>query len=332
MMKQSLFGSVPLFIAEIGNNHNGDRRLAEAMVDQALESGADYLKFQIYNTDRFIARENPYFDDFIRESLSFDDFRELKRYVERRRGKFLATPFDQDSIDLLSELDVDAIKISSGDMSNFQLLEGAAALGKPLIVSTGGASLDEIRRSASFLDRLNSFYCVLHCVISYPASFEELNLRFIQTLARSLRCPVGFSDHSPGIEASLAAVALGAEVIEKHFTIDLKLPGGDNEISVLPDQFRRLVTEGRNIHRALGGGKRHLSENERKMKTLVRRVIFAKRDIGKGQIIRAEDLIALRPDRPGAGLDAEEYPRLLGATARRPVSAGEAIPEDIDCD
>ena len=230
------------YIAEIGNNHNGDISLAKEMIDAAIASKADYIKFQIYNVDKFIDKKSVFYDEFVKESLSFDEFVELKEYTDSRGGSFLATPFDEDSMNLLNDIGINVVKIASGDMDNKQLIKQAISQGKELIISVGGATVDEIDVMVKHLNDCNAKFSILHCIINYPARYEELNLGFITTLKKKYSCPIGYSDHSPGIEASLAAIALGAIIIEKHFTINRSLPGGDNGMSILPNEFRRLTS------------------------------------------------------------------------------------------
>jgi N,N'-diacetyllegionaminate synthase len=310
------------YIAEIGNNHKGDLSLAKEMADAAIEANADYVKFQIYNIDKFISSTNPYYNDFITESLQFEAFVELKEYIEKKGGTFLATPFDEDSLEFLSELGMKTFKIASGDMNNFQLLAQATKKGECLFLSVGGANLDEIDATANFIKAKKIELVILHCIINYPARFSELNLNFIRTLINRYDCPIGYSDHSVGIEGSLAAIALGAKLIEKHFTIDRLLPGGDNEMSVLPVEFERLTHEGSNIAKAIGSEQKNLSIDEKKIKKLIRREFFAKKNIAKGSMVSDDDLLLLRPSIPGLGFGAEYYSRLIGSTAIEDIKKG----------
>lgn len=318
-----------IYIADIANNHNGDIGLAKKMIDAALGAGADYVKFQIYNIDKFIEKGSVFYNGLASESLSFGAFKELKKYVDGKNGNFLATPFDEDSLDLLDEMGINTVKISSGDMNNRQLLMRAIRLKKELIISVGGSTLAEIDSMIKFLTDNRARFSVLHCILNYPARFEELNLNFIRTLKGRYSCEIGYSDHSLGIEAALAAIALGAGIIEKHFTIDRALAGGDNEMSIMPDEFKRLKIEGGNINIAMGGSERTLSNNEEKIRRLVRRKFFAKRDILKNAIICDEDLLALRPNDPEAGFDADDYFGIIGKRPKRDIRKWEIITADI---
>ena len=317
------------YIAEIGNNHNGNISLAKEMIDAAIKAGTDYVKFQIYNIDKFMAENNPFYNDFVKERLSFDDFRELQSYTEGKGGRFFATPFDEDSMDLLGDIGLSVVKISSGDMNNQQLLLQAINLQMELIISVGGATLEEIDEMVRFLNDHNAKFSILHCIINYPARYEELNLGFITTLKKKYSCPIGYSDHSPGIEASLAAIALGAIIIEKHFTINRSLPGGDNGMSILPNEFRRLTREGNNITIALGNCKRSISEDEKRIKRMIRRKFVAKRDISEGAIISDDDLLPLRVAETEKGFDSGRYYDLIGKKTIMSIKQYDLITERL---
>jgi sialic acid synthase SpsE len=317
------------YIAEIGNNHNGDIVLAKNMVDAAIGSGADYVKFQIYNVDKFVEKNSIYFDDFSREALTSDEFFELKNYTEQQGGTFLATPFDNDSANLLSEMGIHTVKIASGDMNNWQLLRVIAKKGNRLLVSIGGASEEEVSETVGFLKSSGAEFAILHCIIEYPANITNLYLSQIPLLRCRYDCRVGYSDHSLGIEASLGAIALGAEIIEKHFTTDQRLPGGDNGMSILPMELERLVREGNNINLAIGEGRKVLGLDEKKMKSLIRREIFAGREIQRGSNLVDDDLLLLRPSAPGDGLGPDNYDRLLGCRVKCDIATGQLITLDL---
>jgi len=317
------------YIAEIGNNHNGDIVLAKEMIDAAIQAGADYVKFQIYNIEKFLEPNSLYFEEFAREALTYEDYIELKNYTTRQGGLFLATPFDEDSVKFLSDMKVDVVKIASGDMNNWQLLGAVATEGKKLLVSIGGASVTETTKTVDFLKTSGCEFAILHCTIEYPASMGELYLSQISRLKDRYRCQIGYSDHSLGIEASLGAIALGAEIIEKHFTIDTSLPGGDNSMSIVPAQLERLIREGDNIGLALGKGRRILGANEQKTKSLIRREFFAKRAIPNGSSLVDDDLILLRPSTPGDGLGADYYSRLLERKVNCDIGKGQIITSNL---
>jgi len=318
-----------IYIAEIGNNHNGSIQLAKDMIDAAIISGADYVKFQIYSIDKFIDKDNPFYDEFFRESLSFEMFRELKFYTESKGGKFLATPFDEESLLFLHRLGLNIIKIASGDMNNRQLLLQAVGLNKKLIISVGGAEIEEIDRTVELLNTHNAVYTLLHCTINYPAQFEELNLNFLTVLKNRYQRPIGYSDHSLGIEASLAAISLGAVIIEKHFTIDRGLPGGDNVMSVLPEEFNDLRIMGNHIFSALGSSDRLLSYNEQIIKKIIRRKFVTKRAISKGEILTSADIILLRVKSIEGGFGADSIDALIGKKVIKDLLKNTMITIDV---
>lgn len=320
---------MPEFIAEIGNNHNGNLALAKRMTDAAIAAGADWVKFQAYRTETFLAPGNAFHDELAVEALPLEEFAVLKDYVESRGARFLVTPFDRDSFDLLDRLGMDTVKISSGDFDNFDLLGLAVARKKKIILSLGGGTLSEIDATVSFLRARGAEFILLHCVLAYPAAFPDLNLRFIETLRTRYGVPVGYSDHSLGIEGSLAAIALGAAVIERHFTIDRALPGGDNAMSILPEELARLRREGLNIAAALGGGERTLGETEKAVRKLVKRTYHAARDIGAGVVLADDDILLLRPAMSDQGFSSSQRSDLIGKTLRKAVPRGALIDSDV---
>ena len=315
-------------IAEIGNNHNGDPALARRIADAAIAAGADWIKVQVYHLPDFLSGGSAYFGDLARESLSFEEFTALKDYIEAKGGRFLATPFDIKSLDFLHGLGLGTVKIASGDIDNLQLIGHAADLGKELILSVGCADLAEIDRVVALLREKKAKFTLLHCVLSYPAAFGDCRLRFIESLARRYGVPVGYSDHTLGIEASLGAIALGAVIIEKHFTIDRALPGGDNEMSILPEELARLKTEGENIALALGSEQDGPSAAELAVRRLVRRSWHATRDLAAGTSLTEPDVVLLRPATPDLGFASGELDRVTGQVLRRSVARGEEIARD----
>lgn len=316
-----------LFIAEVGNNHHGSLPLAKEMATAAIAGGADQVKFQVYDIDSFISPGNAYYQEFKSEALGPDDFADLKRHVEAGGCKFLATPFDRKSLLFLHELGLDTVKIASGDMNNFDLLGLVADLGKHLILSLGGASLAEIDKTVEFLKARKVDATLLHCIMSYPAPMSAQNLRFIPVLKQRYGLPVGFSDHTEGVEAPLGAIALGAEIIEKHFTTDRSLPGGDNEMSILPDDWARLCREGRSLATALGSGEHRNAEEEAFVRSLVRRSYHAARAIPAGAPIGEDDIVLLRPADSSGGILAGDRDGLLGRKPAKAIAAGAMIKE-----
>ncbi|HKG45139.1 MAG TPA: N-acetylneuraminate synthase [Pyrinomonadaceae bacterium] len=332
----------PVFvIAEAGVNHNGDLSMARALIDVAVEAAADAVKFQTFQADRLVTPDAPkaeyqlrttgndesQFEMLRRLELSADAHRELQSYCRERGIIFLSTPFDEEAVDLLYELGVPAFKISSGDLTNSPLLEHAARKGKPIILSTGMSELSELIEAVSVLD---SGGCenpvLLHCVSNYPAEPAEVNLRAMQTMRSAFDVPVGYSDHTEGIDLALAAVALGACVIEKHFTLDRTLPGPDHRASLEPAELRELIRSIRRVETALGSGRKVPAASEVEIAKVARRSLVAARDIPLGSTL-ARDMVIMR--RPGTGLSPAALNSLLGLQAIRHIAAGELLEADM---
>ncbi|MFG6415765.1 N-acetylneuraminate synthase [Roseateles sp. DC23W] len=323
-----------LVIAEIGVNHNGDIGLAKEMIAAARETGVDVVKFQTYKAEEVMTDETPlagYMKDgdknFLelarRLELSFDETLTLQAYAKELGIEFLSSPFDVPSTDFLGTIGMRRMKIPSGETVNPFLLRAAAATRLPLIVSTGMATLEEVRRSLDFLKRHDSGpVTVLHCTTQYPAEPQYCNLRAMATMAREFGLPVGYSDHTPGIEISLAAVALGATVIEKHFTLDKKLPGPDQAASLEPHEFRALVDGIRNINAALGHGEKRPWPVEVEVAKVARKSIVTVRAMDAGHVITEADLTAKRP---GTGIPAMDAELVFGRTLARDVAENALI-------
>ncbi|HEY0366982.1 MAG TPA: N-acetylneuraminate synthase [Pyrinomonadaceae bacterium] len=332
----------PVFvIAEAGVNHNGDLKVARALIDVAVEARADAVKFQTFRADRLATADAPkaeyqlrttgneeaQFEMLRRLELSADAHRELQSYCHERGMIFLSTPFDEEAVDLLDELGVPAFKISSGDLTNSPLLEYVASKGKPVILSTGMSELSELIEAVS---GLNTAGCetpiLLHCVSNYPADPAEVNLRAMQTMRAAFDVPVGFSDHTEGMDISLAAVALGACVIEKHFTLDRTLPGPDHRASLEPAELRELVRSIRRVETALGSGRKVPTATEVETAKVARRSLVAARDIPPGTILERK-MVVMR--RPGTGMLPAMLDKLLGRQAIRAIAAGTLLDEDM---
>ncbi|MGD2118516.1 MAG: N-acetylneuraminate synthase family protein [Chromatiales bacterium] len=312
-------GQPAFMIAEAGLNHNGDVQLARELVAAAADCGADAVKFQTFSTDQFILKSSPYYDIFKSAELRDDDFVELSDYARQLGITFLSTPFDFHSVDVLDAIGVDAYKIASCDLTNSPLLEKVAAKGKPILLSTGMASMGEIFRAVELINNSgNGGVAVFHCIAHYPSAYEEMNIRSIPYMASVLDIPVGLSDHTLGIDIPTAAIALGANMIEKHFTLDKGLPGPDHQLSATPDEFRQLVNSTRNIEKALGQYHRVPVESD-DQRTLLRRSLCASRDLPAGTVISAE-MITIK--RPGSGLPPDNFNSLLGRK----------LANDIACD
>jgi N-acetylneuraminate synthase len=322
-------------IAEAGVNHNGQLDLALQLVDAAQQAGADAVKFQTFRAEAVVSPIAPKAEyqvantqsnesqlDMVRElELTFDEFRQVHEHCQQRKMLFLSTPFDADSADFLDQLGMLAFKIPSGEITNFPLVTHIARKHKPIILSTGMANLAEIKEALEAIHATgNHDVVVLHCVSNYPASPSSTNLRAMSTMHDELHVDVGFSDHSQGIEIPLAAVALGACVIEKHFTLDRKLPGPDHKASLEPGELRDMIANIRNVEASLGDGVKRPTAEELKTAECARRSLVAASHIASGTVI-TDDMVAIL--RPGTGLPPAMKPRVLGKRALRDLEAGQ---------
>lgn len=331
----------PCFIvAEAGVNHNGDINVAKKLIDAAKEAGSDAVKFQIFKTERIVTKyaekaeyqkqasslDESQYDMIKKLELKDEDFKELYHYAERNDIIFLSSTFDTESVDLLDNLGAPAFKIASGEITNFPLLHHIAEKKKPIILSTGMSTLDEIRDALKAIREKGSRDIILlHCVTSYPATIENANLRAMETLRRRFRLPVGISDHTIGMTVPMAAVALGAVLIEKHFTLDKSLPGPDHRASLEPDELRDMIKAVREVEKALGNGTKKPTEDEEKIRKIVRRSIVAKVAIPEGAIIR-EDMLDFK--RPGVGIEPRHLKRVVGKRAKTEIKPDELITFD----
>lgn len=326
-------------IAEAGVNHNGSLELAKKLVDVASEAGADAVKFQTFKADKLVSRtaqkaeyqkhttdaaESQY--DMIRK-LELDEsaHRELIRYCRDKKIRFLSTPFDHDSIDLLSGLGMEIFKIPSGEITNLPYLRHIGSLGKEVILSSGMADLGEIEDALDLLissGALKENITVLHATTEYPCPMNEVNLRAMRTIASAFGVRVGYSDHTNGIEVPIAAVAMGACVIEKHFTLDRTMEGPDHKASLEPNELCAMVGAIRNIERALGDGVKKPSASERRNMSVARKSIVAARPIRAGESFTSEN-IAIK--RPGNGISPMRYDEILGQLSTRDYEEDEPL-------
>lgn len=331
--------SVPYIIAEIGANHNGDMDLARKMIDSAKTCGCDAVKFQSWTPDSLIAREeydrNQQYNDSPRKH--FGSLREmvecyylrpeqhfnLKHYCDEIGIEFCSTPFSFKEVDFLEELGVQFYKIASMDINNLLLLKHIANKNKPIIISTGMATLAEIENAVMTIENEgNNQIILLHCIATYPPEYEDINLNNIQMLRRAFGYPVGFSDHTIGFSISLASVALGSCLIEKHFTLDKDLSGWDHEISANPEEMRIIVKESRNIVNSLGTFRRKVSQAEEEKKLKFRRSIVSNTDLKKGHVLTADDLSFKRP---ATGIPPDKVQYVIGRKLERDISMDELI-------
>jgi sialic acid synthase SpsE len=320
-------GERTLIIAEVGSNHCGDPDLARRTLLAAAESGADAVKFQMYDPDtlvdptmpvlRYIAQTHKTQRERFRSlALPRETFLELADLARRAGVLFLVTPFDERAVDFLDPL-VPAFKIASGDLTHVRLLDRVAGTGKPVLLSTGFATVDEIDWAATRIPRER--LCLLHCVGAYPTPDEEVSLDTIRFLRERYGVPVGWSDHCRGSVAAVAAVGLGAQVVEKHFLLSRDLPAADVELSADPAEFRAMTEAIRRVERMRGRAERRPSRSEAYFRETLRRAVYAHRDIQAGEPVTAEMLIALRPCGTGM-VPAGEINVLVGRTLRRTVA------------
>lgn len=323
-------------IAEAGVNHNGDRDLALRLVDAAAEAGADAVKFQSFNADKLASEHAPkaaYQEAGAPDDSQLDMLRALEmpradlEAASARAGErglvCLSTPFDEDSADLLAELGMGAFKISSGDLTHHRLLAHIARFGRPMILSTGMATLAEVDEAVAAIEAAGDPpLAILHCVSNYPASPEQCNLAAMDTLAGAFARPVGWSDHTLGADISLAAVARGARIVEKHFTLDRTLPGPDHAMSLEPDELTDFVARIRAVESALGDGVKRPTAPELDTMRVARRSLTAAVDIPEGAVIERAMLDARRP---GTGIAPKHADIVEGLRARRPIAAGETL-------
>lgn len=324
-------------IAEAGVNHNGDFELAKMMILEGKKAGVDAVKFQTFKAGNLVSSNAKKADyqmkstdnkesqqDMLKKlELSFREFCLLKEYAAELNIDFISTPFDEESVDFLNSLNMPFWKIPSGEITNLPYLLKIAKTKKPIILSTGMCTLQEIEEALNiFGDYNREDITVLHCNTEYPTPFKDVNLNAMKTLEKKFHVKVGYSDHTQGIEVPVAAVALGAVVIEKHFTLDKNMPGPDHKASLEPDELKEMVKAIRNIETALGNGEKHPSESEKKNIAVARKSIVAKKDIKKGDIFTEENITTKRP---GNGISPMEWFRVLGRKAKKDFQKDELI-------
>lgn len=328
-----------LVIAEAGVNHNGSLDMALQLVDAAAEAGADVVKFQTFKAERVVTRRaakadyqktaggdgQTMFEMLKRLELSDDDFRAIAAHAQSRGIVFMSKGHRED-IDFLVGLGVPALKIDSAAVVYYSLLRKAAGIGLPVILSTGGSTLGEVEKALDILTgHGDPPVALLHCTTAYPAPPDQVNLRAMLTLKVAFNLPTGFSDHTEGIEIPIAAAALGACIVEKHFTLDRTLPGPDHKASLEPAELRRMVDGIRKVEQALGEPRKRPTELERRNMQLMRRSLVAERDIAAGERLQA-DMIAFK--RPGSGLGEDFLDLVVGRVAAKAIAAGDPITWD----
>ena len=319
----------PVFvIAEIGINHSGDVGLAHQMVDAAVDAGANAVKFQTIDADASYVPGTPSHAAFSGAALTFEEYQSIVTHCQERGVVFFTTPGDWPSLDVCARLRVPAIKISSGMMTNLPIVLAAARMNVPLVISTGGSHLWEVQSLVHELESIGTTeFALLHCVSVYPAADEILNLGAIRTLDETFRNPVGYSDHSAGSVACIAAVAIGATVLEKHFSLSRDLPGGDNFLSSEPNEFAALVKDVRSAELMMVGDGKTPHEEELSFRERMRRRLVAGADIAKGDLLTPQVVGLMRPLEP-KGLAPEHYATVVGKRAARDISKHEPIEWD----
>jgi len=330
-------GKPCFIIAEAGVNHNGSLESAEKLVDAAKSAGADAVKFQTFKAENVLTQnvekaeyqkettsaEESQYDMIKKLELTEYDFKDLANHAKEKKIMFLSSPFDKESVDLLDEMNVPAYKIASGEITNFPLLKHIAEKEKPIILSTGMATLGEIEEALNVIRNEGvEDIVLLHCVTSYPVKMEDVNLSVIETLRHTFKLPVGFSDHTLGITIPIAAVALGACMIEKHFTLDRNLPGPDHKASLEPDELKEMVQAIRDVEKALGDGIKQPTVAEKEIKKVARRSIVAKVDISEGTVITG-DMLDVK--RPGTGIEPKYMREIIGKRVKAYITKDDLI-------
>jgi N,N'-diacetyllegionaminate synthase len=330
-------------IAEAGVNHNGDADLARALVDAAASAGADAVKFQTFDPEALAAADAPR-AAYQKSSSGTGNagqlemlralvlpralHRELQQRAAQKGILFLSSPFDERSADFLASIGVPALKVPSGELTNLPFIVHLAHKGVPLLMSTGMSTLDEVRAAVEAVQRVPAPppVALFHCVSSYPARAEDANLRAMATLRTTFGVPAGWSDHTPGFDIAVAAVALGAELIEKHLTLDRSLPGPDHKASLDPAQMTEMIAAVRRVSAALGDGHKRPVEAERETAQVARKSLYFTTTLPAGTTLRREHLVALRP---GTGISPARLDDVCGKVLPRAAQAGEMVPQDL---
>lgn len=329
-----------IIIAEAGVNHNGSIEIAKKLVDTAAAAAVDYIKFQTFKAENLVTKtaeqaeyqkqniggsDDSQFTMLKKLELSVEQHEELIEYCKQKGVKFFSTAFDLDSIEYLASLHLGIWKIPSGELTNYTYIKKIAQKQEPVILSTGMSTLDEIRDAISMLFKYGvdkDQITVLHCNTEYPTPMRDVNLRAMQTIANEFGVHIGYSDHTQGIEVPIAAVALGATIIEKHFTLDRNMDGPDHKASLEPSELKAMVSAIRNIEKALGVAEKKVSGSEMKNKTAARKSIVAARDIQEGEILTDENITIKRP---GNGISPMLWEKVIGTKAYRDFKEDELI-------
>jgi len=329
-----------LIIAEAGVNHNGDINLAKKLIDKAAEAGADLVKFQTFKAEDIVSKnaqkadyqkknidssDNTQFKMLKDLELSHENHQELLEYCKKKGVGFFSSAFDVKGIDYLNELGLELVKIPSGEVTNYPYLKRISELGHPVILSTGMSNLEDISKALEILEKGidKKDITVLHCNSEYPTPAKDVNLKAMKTISEEFDVAVGYSDHTLGIEVPIAAVALDATVIEKHFTLDRNMPGPDHVASLEPKELKEMVKAIRKIEKAISGsGLKEPSESEQKNRLIARKSIFTAKNLSAGSIIAESDIKCLRP---GDGISAMEWNSVIGKTVLKDLEEGHKL-------
>jgi N-acetylneuraminate synthase len=329
-------------IAEAGVNHNGSLEIARKLIDVSVKAGADAVKFQTFRAGRLVTAtaskadyqignmgtDESQFEMLEKLEISSEMHRELFSYCNKKDIIFMSTPFDEESVDLLDNLGMQILKISSGEITNKPLIQHIASKKKPVFLSTGMSYLEEVEKAIGWIDGIwnkldkRPQLTILHCVSNYPAETEDVNLNAIKTMETAFGLPVGFSDHTMGIEAAIAATAIGARVIEKHFTLDRNMKGPDHKASLEPGELEAMVKAIRNVENAMGDGIKKPTKSEIGIMNTVRRSLVTARDIKSGERLSPNDILIKRP---GTGIPAEFKDNIVGMQLESDISVDSVI-------
>ena len=311
------------FIAEAGLNHNTDIKLAKNLIEEAKNCGADAVKFQTYKSEQFLTPSSNFFKGFKDAELAHEKFSELKDHAKNVGITFFSAPFDRQSSDYLNEIDVPCFKIASGDMTDIPLIKHVAKMHKPMIISTGLANMDEVENAVNAcLYEGNRKIILLHCIAHYPTEPHETNLLAMDTLRKKFQCPIGYSDNGEPLLVDIVAASMGANIIEKHFTLDKKLPGPDHFFSIDPAGLKKLISEIRIVESMKGDGIKSPQISELELRTQTRKSITASMDIQEGEILTEEKLLTKRP---AVGIEPKYFNQILGKKVNRTIKQNDAI-------
>lgn len=311
-------------IAEAGVNHNGSIDLAKQLIEKAKLAGCDCIKFQTFNADKIVTKSakkaeyqeknlennDTQYEMLKKLELSYEEFEELKAYSQSLQIDFLSTPFDEDAVELLENLNVAVYKIPSGEITNKPLIQTISSKNKKIILSTGMSTINEVKEAIAWIEETgNKDIILLHCTSNYPTPYEEVNMRAMLTLKDTFGYPIGYSDHTQGIEIPIMAAAMGATVIEKHFTLDKNMEGPDHKASLEPKELETMVKMIRNIESAFGTGEKVPTASEMKTKEVARKSLVLATDKKKGEILKEEDIVIKRP---GTGMEPKYIEFVIG--------------------